>query len=66
MLMEAPEVIGEVRRYWEALYTKRPVNLSLDLASQRMPGDIMGGWRGACAKQCGQSEARTGHCPKGC
>ena len=27
VLMEASEVIGEVQRYWEALYAKRPVNL---------------------------------------
>ena len=27
VLMEAPEVIGEVQTYWEALYAKRPVNL---------------------------------------
>ena len=25
--MEASDVIGEVQRYWEALYAKRPVNL---------------------------------------
>ena len=25
-LMEASKVIGEVQRYWEALYAKRPVN----------------------------------------
>ena len=27
VLMEASDVIGEVQRYWEALYAKRPVNL---------------------------------------
>ena len=27
MLLEASDVIGEVQRYWEALYAKRPVNL---------------------------------------
>ena len=27
VLLEASEVIGEVQRYWEALYAKRPVNL---------------------------------------
>ena len=27
MVMEASEVIGEVQRYWEALYAKWPVNL---------------------------------------
>ena len=27
VLIEASEVIGEVQRYWEALYAKRPVNL---------------------------------------
>ena len=27
VLMEASQVIGEVQRYWEALYAKRPVNL---------------------------------------
>ena len=27
MLLEASDVIGEVQRYWEALYSKRPVNL---------------------------------------
>ena len=25
--MEASEVIGEVQRYWEAVYANRPVNL---------------------------------------
>ena len=27
VLLEASDVIGEVQRYWEALYAKRPVNL---------------------------------------
>ena len=27
VLIEASQVIGEVQRYWEALYAKRPVNL---------------------------------------
>ena len=27
VLLEASDVIGEVHRYWEALYAKRPVNL---------------------------------------
>ena len=27
VLIEASEVIGEVQRYWQALYAKRPVNL---------------------------------------
>ena len=27
VLMEASDVIGEVQRYWEAMYAKRPVNL---------------------------------------
>ena len=27
VLMEASDVIGEVQRYWEALYAKQPVNV---------------------------------------
>ena len=27
VLLEASDVIGEVQRYWEVLYAKRPVNL---------------------------------------
>ena len=27
VLLEASDVIGEVQRYWDALYAKQPVNL---------------------------------------
>ena len=47
VLMEASEVIGEVQRYWEALYVKRPVNLPAfeSLVSAHIPRGVPEEWR---------------------
>ena len=45
--MEAPDVIGEVQRYWEALYAKRPVNLPAfeRLVRAHIPRGVPEEWR---------------------
>ena len=47
VLMEASEVIGEVRRYWEALYAKTPVNLPAfeRLVRAHIPRGVPEEWR---------------------
>ena len=47
VLMEASEVIGEVQRYWEALYAKRPVNLPAfeRLVRAHIPRGVPEEWR---------------------
>ena len=45
--MEASEVIGEVQRYWEALYAKRPLNLPAfeGLVRAHIPRGVPEEWR---------------------
>ena len=47
LLMEASDVIGEVQRYWEALYAKRPVNLPAieRLVKAHIPRGVPEEWR---------------------
>ena len=47
VLLEASDVIGEVQRYWEALYTKRPVNLPAfeRLVRAHIPRGVPEEWR---------------------
>ena len=47
VLMEASDVIGEVQRYWEALYAKRPVNLPTfeRLVRAHVPRGVPEEWR---------------------
>ena len=47
VLMEASDVIGEVQRYWEALYAKRPVNLPAfeRLVRAHIPRGVSEEWR---------------------
>ena len=47
VLMEASDVIGEVQRYWEALYAKRPVNLPAfeRLVRAHIPRGVPEEWR---------------------
>ena len=47
MLLEASDVIGEVHRYWEALYAKRPVNLPAfeRLVRAHIPKGVPEEWR---------------------
>ena len=47
VLMEASDVIGEVQRYWEALYAKRPVNLLAfkRLVRAHIPQGVPEEWR---------------------
>ena len=47
VLIEASDVIGEVQRYWEALYAKRPVNLPAfeRLARAHIPRGAHEEWR---------------------
>ena len=47
MLLEASDVIGEVQRYWEALYAKRPVNLPAfeGLVRAHIPRGVPEEWR---------------------
>ena len=49
VLMEASEVIGEVQRYWEAVYAKRPVNLPAfsRLVRAHIPRGVLDEWRSA-------------------
>ena len=46
VLMEAAAVIGDLQRYWEAVYAKRPINLPalerLDMA--HIPCGVPGEW----------------------
>ena len=46
VLLEASNVIGEVQRYWEALYAKRPVNLPAfkRLVRDRIPREVPEAW----------------------
>ena len=45
--MEASDVIGEVQRYWEALYAKRPVNVPAfeRLVRAHIPRGVPEEWR---------------------
>ena len=45
--MEASDVIGEVQRYWDALYAKRPVNLPAfqRLVRAHIPRGVPEEWR---------------------
>ena len=47
VLLEASDVIGEVQRYWEALYAKRPVNLPAfeRLVRAHIPKGVPEEWR---------------------
>ena len=47
VLLEASDVIGEVQRYWEALYAKRPVNLPayIRLLRAHIPRGVPEEWR---------------------
>ena len=47
VLLEASDVIGEVQRYWEALYAKRPVNLPAfeRLVRAHIPKGVQEEWR---------------------
>ena len=47
VLLEASDVIGEVQRYWEALYAKRPVNLPAfeRLVRAHIPRGVPEEWR---------------------
>ena len=47
MLLEASDVIGEVQRYWEALYAKLPVNLPAfeRLVRAHIPRGVPEEWR---------------------
>ena len=47
VLLEASDVIGEVQRYWEALYAKRPVNLPAfeRLVRAHIPRGVPDEWR---------------------
>ena len=47
VLLEASDVIGEVHRYWEALYAKRPVNLPAfeRLVRAHIPKGVPEEWR---------------------
>ena len=47
MLLEAWDVIGEVQRYWEALYAKRPVNVPAfeRLVRAHIPKGVPEEWR---------------------
>ena len=47
VLLEASDVIGEVQRYWEALYAKRPVNLPAfeQLVRAHIPRGVPEEWR---------------------
>ena len=47
VLLQASDVIGEVQRYWEALYAKRPVNLPAfeRLVRAHIPKGVPEEWR---------------------
>ena len=47
VLLEASDVIGEVQRYWEALYAKGPVNLPAfeRLVLAHIPRGVPDEWR---------------------
>ena len=47
VLLEAADVVGEVHRYWEALYAKQPVNLPAfeRLVRAHIPRGLPEEWR---------------------